>query len=94
MVWHNHAHALVRMANGGAMRKSSSLRVDATEAGEAFDDVEFLMSDEVAEWLRVSPATLCRWRQAGHGPRVTWMSKTCPRYRRSEVLAWLKKATA
>lgn len=76
------------------MRKSSSLAVDATEAGEAFDGIEFLMSEEVAERLRVSPATLCRWRQAGQGPRVTRMSKTCPRYRRSEVLAWLEKVSA
>ncbi|MEX0428037.1 helix-turn-helix transcriptional regulator [Nocardioides sp. DS6] len=52
------------------------------------------MSDEVAQWLRVSQATLCRWRQSGCGPRVTWMSRTCPRYRRSDVESWLEKASA
>jgi predicted site-specific integrase-resolvase len=55
---------------------------------------EFLMSVEVARWLRVSPATLCRWRQTGRGPRVTWMSASCPRYKRSDVEAWLAKVAA
>jgi predicted DNA-binding transcriptional regulator AlpA len=55
---------------------------------------EFLTSEEVAKWLRVSPSTLCRWRQAGRGPRVTWLSASCPRYERSDVEAWLKRAVA
>lgn len=58
------------------------------------DEMEFLTSEEVALWMRVSPSTLCRWRQIGHGPRVTWLSKTCPRYRRSDVEAWLERAAA
>ena len=60
----------------------------------ATSGAEFLMSEEVALWLRVSQATLCRWRQSGCGPRVTWMSRTCPRYRRSDVESWLKKVSA
>lgn len=55
---------------------------------------DFMTSDEVADWIRVSPSTLCRWRQTGHGPRVTWLSPTCPRYRRGDVETWLEGALA
>lgn len=58
-------------------------------------DVEPLMTPkEVAGWVRVSEATLCRWRQSGHGPPVTWLSARIPRYDRSEVATWLTKAAA
>ena len=50
---------------------------------------EILTSNEVSEWIRVSPSTLCRWRQRGEGPQVTWMGPTSPRYRREDVEAWL-----
>lgn len=55
---------------------------------------EYLTSSEVAEWVRVSPSTLCRWRRAGHGPRVTWLSAGCPRYRRADVETWLREVAA
>ena len=55
---------------------------------------ELMTSDEVAEWIRVSPSTLCRWRQTGQGPRVLWLSATCPRYRRCDVEAWMEGAAA
>lgn len=51
----------------------------------------YLTSEEVAAWVRVSPTTLCRWRQADRGPRVTWLSPTCPRYKRTDVEAWLER---
>lgn len=50
-----------------------------------------LTSEEVAAWLRVSEATLCRWRKIGHGPAALWLSDTCPRYERADVQAWLKR---
>lgn len=49
-----------------------------------------LTSVEVARVLRVSSSTLCRWRQTGHGPRVTWLTPHSPRYQREDVEAWLK----
>jgi len=54
---------------------------------------EILTSGEVARWIRVSESTLCRWRQCGMGPRVTWMTPTCPRYRRRDVEQWLAQAS-
>lgn len=54
----------------------------------------YLTSAEVAEWLRVSQSALCRWRRDGHGPRVTWLSEGCPRYRYADVEAWLEQVAA
>lgn len=53
-----------------------------------------LTSREVAVALQVSPATLCRWRQTGHGPRVVWLSPYAPRYRPEDVTKWLERMAA
>lgn len=53
-----------------------------------------LTTQEVAEALQVSPSTLCRWRQVGTGPRVTWLSGNCPRYRHADVETWLERVAA
>lgn len=53
-----------------------------------------LTTREVSRAVQVSPSTLCRWRQSGQGPRVTWLSPFIPRYRPEDVDAWLKKAAA
>ncbi|MGO4957389.1 helix-turn-helix transcriptional regulator [Luteococcus sp. Sow4_B9] len=55
---------------------------------------DYLTSEELAAWIRVSPSTLCRWRKTGQGPRCTWLSPTCPRYLRADVEAWLRRAAA
>jgi excisionase family DNA binding protein len=55
---------------------------------------EVLMTErELAEYCRVSIATVRRWRAEGTGPPVEWAG-TRPRYRRSEVDAWLKRKDA
>ena len=53
-----------------------------------------LTSREVALALQLSQATLCRWRQTGHGPRVVWLSPYAPRYRREDVTKWLEGMAA
>ncbi|UUZ45302.2 hypothetical protein LP422_03485 [Janibacter limosus] len=53
-----------------------------------------MTTNEVARAVQVSPSTLCRWRQSGEGPRVTWLSPFIPRYRQEDVDARLKKAAA
>jgi predicted DNA-binding transcriptional regulator AlpA len=58
------------------------------------EGMELLTSEEVAEWMRVAPSTLCRWRQTGRGPRVIWLSPSCPRYRRSDVETWLERVAS
>lgn len=51
---------------------------------------EYLTTEEVALLLRVAPSTVCRWRLAGRGPRVTWLSPSLPRYKKSDLFAWLE----
>jgi predicted DNA-binding transcriptional regulator AlpA len=53
-----------------------------------------LTTREVAELLRVNRSTLSRWRSLGVGPRITWLSPSIPRYQRSDVLEWLRRAAA
>lgn len=55
---------------------------------------EYLTTEEVAAWVKVAPSTVCRWRLAGRGPRVTWLAPTLPRYRRTDVAAWLETVAA
>lgn len=69
----------------------STVNKTADEAQTTGPIEPLLTAEEVARWVRVSQATLCRWRQTGKGPRVAWLSPTCPRYRRADVEAWLKK---
>ncbi len=41
--------------------------------------------------LRVSPRTLRRWRQLGTGPPVAGYAGRRALYRRSDLLAWLRR---
>ena len=49
---------------------------------------------EVARLLQVNRSTLSRWRAAAIGPRVVWLSPSMPRYRRADVVDWLRRAAA
>ena len=53
-----------------------------------------LKPETVARWLAVSKSTLVRWRQSGRGPTVVWLSDDLPRYRASDVQAWLDARAA
>lgn len=53
-----------------------------------------LTTDEVATALQVNRSTLCRWRAAGTGPPVVWLSPGVPRYRAEDVLNWLTAVAA
>jgi Helix-turn-helix domain len=55
---------------------------------------ELMTTAEVASVLRVDRSTLSRWRSSSSGPRVTWLSSSCPRYQRNDVIEWLKRAAA
>ncbi|KRE37396.1 hypothetical protein ASG73_06855 [Janibacter sp. Soil728] len=54
----------------------------------------YLTTAELAKVTKVDRSTLSRWRQRGEGPRVTWLSSTCPRYRWEDVEDWLRKSAA
>ena len=51
---------------------------------------ELWTADEVAEALRVHPATLRRWRACDEGPPWLLVAGTALRYRRSDVEAYLE----
>ena len=51
---------------------------------------ELMTSAEVAALLRVSQATLCRWRERGIGPRVLWLCARMPRYSWHDVQRWME----
>jgi hypothetical protein len=52
---------------------------------------ELMTSAEVAALLKVSPATLCRWRARHTGPRVLWLSAQLPRYSWRDVQRWMER---
>ena len=53
-----------------------------------------MTSSEVAKVLQVNRSTLSRWRAAGVGPRVVWLSPNMPRYQSAEVADWLNRLAA
>jgi predicted DNA-binding transcriptional regulator AlpA len=55
------------------------------------EDEPLLTEPEAAKLLRVSTSTLKRWRLAGSGPPVEGYAGRAPRYRKSEVMAWLRR---
>lgn len=50
----------------------------------------FITGDEVADLVRVHPATVRRWRAEGIGPRFVRAGRLV-RYRRADVDAWLSR---
>jgi predicted DNA-binding transcriptional regulator AlpA len=62
-----------------------------TTATTLVDLPELLTTAEVAKLLRIDRSTLSRWRTAGTGPRVTWLSANTPRYQPADVAEWLRQ---
>jgi predicted DNA-binding transcriptional regulator AlpA len=52
---------------------------------------DLLDQEEVARMLGVSPRTLLRMRQHGHGPEWIRVGKTLIRYRPEAVAKWLEE---
>jgi excisionase family DNA binding protein len=49
-----------------------------------------MTEQELAEYLRVALRTVRHWRAEGTGPKVLWAGGR-PRYRKSDVDAWLER---
>ena len=64
------------------------------KAAAVLDVPELLTTAEVAAVLKVNRSTLSRWRSAGAGPRVTWLTANIPRYQRDDVIEWIRQASA
>ncbi len=54
---------------------------------------QLLTREQVAAQLGVSTKTLAKWAWQGIGPKFIYLSKTMPRYRQSDVDAWLATRT-
>jgi predicted DNA-binding transcriptional regulator AlpA len=57
------------------------------------DDDELLTPEKVAEWFGISTQWLDIGRGKGYGPKYTTLSPRNIRYKRSDVLRWLKSRT-
>jgi predicted DNA-binding transcriptional regulator AlpA len=64
------------------------------KAAAVVDVPELLTTAEVSALLKVNRSTLSRWRSAGAGPRVTWLTANIPRYQRDDVIEWIRQASA
>lgn len=57
------------------------------------EDDSLLTAKQVANLLKVSSATLCRWRQTGRGPAWVALGPSSPRYRRADVAEFVRRQT-
>jgi predicted DNA-binding transcriptional regulator AlpA len=60
----------------------------------AEDDEDLMTEEQVAKLLTVSVSTVKRLRVSGKGPRYIRISKRVVRYRRQDVLDWMRQGGA
>jgi predicted DNA-binding transcriptional regulator AlpA len=68
-------------------------RAAAIVSADAGADDELLSTPELANWLGVSTQFLDIGRSKGYGPPFQKISPRMVRYRRGDVLAWLRSRT-
>lgn len=54
---------------------------------------DLLTTEEVADWIRVSPMTVRDWRKKGRGPKALKIGHAV-RYPRREVATWIAQVNA
>lgn len=55
------------------------------------DPDELYVERQAAQFLKVSEKTLQYWRFTGNGPKFVRISKRCVRYRRRDLIDWIKQ---
>jgi excisionase family DNA binding protein len=55
-----------------------------------FGPDQLMNTRELADYLRINPATVYRWRHSKEGPPPTRLGSKAVRYRRRDVDAWLE----
>jgi predicted DNA-binding transcriptional regulator AlpA len=78
--------------------RPGNLHIDrrAAQLAAANDDTgpdELLSTPALAEWLGVTVQCLKKWRASGRGPQFVRVGTNTVRYRRGDVLDWLKART-
>jgi predicted DNA-binding transcriptional regulator AlpA len=61
----------------------------ADPLAKASDDEELITGDELADWLKLHPITIHKWRLSGEGPPYFQLGRRAVRYRRGDVRRWL-----
>jgi len=54
---------------------------------------DLLSTKDLAAWLGLNPQTVKLWRLRGTGPKFVKLGAQRVRYRRGDVLSWLKQRT-
>lgn len=84
----------VRLRQEPDMKHHLDRRAEAiVERGNEGDADDLLSTAQVAAWLGVSLQFLEIGRHRGYGPKFVRLSPRRVRYRRSDVLTWLKERT-
>ncbi|MEQ8735661.1 MAG: helix-turn-helix domain-containing protein [Rhodospirillaceae bacterium] len=61
----------------------------AQSAQIVVDDEQLMTQKEAAEFLKVTPRTLEKWRYQGGGPEYYRYSARCVRYAQSDLKRWI-----
>jgi predicted DNA-binding transcriptional regulator AlpA len=77
----------------GPVRHHLDRRASAIVAADVGADDELLTTRQTADWLGVSTQWLEIGRGKNYGPKFTRVSSRVIRYRRGDVLKWLKTRT-
>lgn len=75
----------LKKAAGGASTATPAVKTSGTPL-----DIELMTPGEAAQFLKVSPRTLARWRMTGEGPAFTPLSPQAVRYVRADLIKWLE----
>jgi predicted DNA-binding transcriptional regulator AlpA len=75
------------------LRHNLDRRADAIVASTAGAPDDLLSTRETSDWIGVSTQWLEIGRSGGYGPPFIRVAPRCVRYRRGDVLAWLRERT-
>jgi len=65
--------------------------VESTEYDPLADPESMITVDELAAMLHLVPGTLAKWRSRDFGPPWYYLGPTVVRYKRGEVLEWIRE---
>ena len=81
------------LASAAPKKHHLDRRADSIVAADVGADDELLNTRQTADWLGVSTQWLEIGRGKNYGPKFTRMGPRTIRYRRGDVLSWLKTRT-
>jgi hypothetical protein len=79
--------------DGKPLRHHLDRRAEALIASAAGGSDDLLSTRELSDWIGVSVQWLEIGRSSGYGPTFVRVSPRCIRYRRGDVVIWLRERT-